>query len=134
MASSPKAKTQQRDKWLHIKVSLDEREHLKLLAHSQGCTVADLVRASVSHRITGMKPKGRPRMTKAADPALLSSLARIGNNLNQIARWCNQYQGGADAVQVLAGLAGIEREIKSLLPDHVSDVEQEGADDAGSAI
>ena len=117
MASSPKAKTAQRDKWLHIKVSLDEREHLKLLAHSQGCTVSDLVRASVSHRITGMKPKGRPRMTKAADPALLASLARIGNNLNQIARWCNRYQSGADAVQVLVSLASIHDEMKRLLPD-----------------
>lgn len=135
MPQSSKAKPQPRDKWLHIKVSLDEREHLKLLAHAQGSTVADLVRASISHRVTGMKPKGRARITKAADPALLAALARIGNNLNQVGRWVNRHRGAADAVQVLASLAAIERELKLLLPYQQSDENKEEVDDdVGSII
>lgn len=41
-------------------------------------------------------------------------LARIGNNLNQIARWANRYKRRAEAVQVLVELSAIEREMKAL--------------------
>lgn len=102
-----------RDKWLHVKVSEHEREHLKMLAHSQNVTVADLVRQSVQHRVQGVAPK-RQRRTRAADPALLTSLARIGNNLNQVGRWVNRYKSAADAVEVLAALVVIKRELKLL--------------------
>ena len=36
-------------------------------------------------------------------------LARIGSNLNQIARWANTYRENAEAVEVIAHLAAIER-------------------------
>jgi len=115
MASSPKTKAEPRDKWLHVKVSESEREHLKMLAHSQNVTVADLVRQAVEHRVAGIAPK-RQRLTRAADPKLIAALGRIGNNLNQVGRWVNRYKSGADAVEVLAALVAIEREIKALLP------------------
>lgn len=41
-------------------------------------------------------------------------LARIGNNLNQLARWANTYKRQAEALQVLAQLSVIEREVKAL--------------------
>ena len=42
-------------------------------------------------------------------------LARIGANLNQIARWANTYKGDAEAVQVLAHLVAIERDLGALI-------------------
>ena len=36
-------------------------------------------------------------------------VARIGSNLNQIARWANTYASEADVVEVVAHLAAIER-------------------------
>lgn len=49
------------------------------------------------------------------DPELLRQLAGIGNNLNQIARRVNTAEwGAADRVQVIAALAGIERELAGL--------------------
>ncbi|EPI5424790.1 plasmid mobilization relaxosome protein MobC [Yersinia enterocolitica] len=51
------------------------------------------------------------------DPALLRQLAGFGNNLNQIARQVNTatVAGGAlPAVQICAGLAALERELRLL--------------------
>ena len=41
-------------------------------------------------------------------------LARIGSNLNQIARWANTYKRKAAAVQVIGHLSTIEREMHNL--------------------
>ena len=41
-------------------------------------------------------------------------LARIGSNLNQIARWANTHKGNAEAVEVLAHLVVIERALDIL--------------------
>ncbi len=41
-------------------------------------------------------------------------VARIGNNLNQIARWANTHAEKADAFEVIAHLLAIEREIARL--------------------
>ena len=41
-------------------------------------------------------------------------LARIGNNLNQIARWANQHKSAADAVEVSRHLAAIELALRDL--------------------
>jgi hypothetical protein len=38
-------------------------------------------------------------------------LNRINANLNMLARWCNVHKGGADAVQIMAYLRAVEREI-----------------------
>lgn len=124
---SQSAKADRRDKWLHVKVSAAEREHLKMLAHARNITVADLVREAVQQRTQGIAPK-RQRLTLAADPKLIAALGRIGSNLNQVGRWVNRYKSAADAVQVLASLAAIEREIKALLPVG------EGGDDVGSTV
>ena len=112
-----------RDKWLHVKVSTDEREHLKMLAHARNITVADLIREGVEQRTQGIAPK-RQRLTLAADPALLAALGRIGNNLNQVGRWVNRHKGAADAVQVLASLAAIERELMALMPEKPEPIEE----------
>ena len=52
-------------------------------------------------------------------PELLRQLAGIGNNLNQIARRVNTAEwGAADRVQVIAALAGVERELAGLRALH----------------
>jgi predicted chitinase len=49
----------------------------------------------------------------------LRQLAGMGNNLNQIARRVNSGEWGpADRVQVIAALAGIERELAELRALH----------------
>ena len=41
-------------------------------------------------------------------------VARIGNNLNQIARWANTHKEVAEAVEVIARLVVIERTLSAL--------------------
>ena len=41
-------------------------------------------------------------------------VARIGNNLNQIARWANEHKSSADAGEVLVGLVAIEQALRDL--------------------
>ena len=43
-------------------------------------------------------------------------LARIGANLNQIARWANTHKTAADAVEVIAHLIAVERVLAALAP------------------
>ena len=38
-------------------------------------------------------------------------VARIGNNLNQLARWANTHASGFEAVEVIANLAAFERSL-----------------------
>ena len=41
-------------------------------------------------------------------------VARIGNNLNQIARWANEHKSSADAGEVLVRLVAIEQALREL--------------------
>ena len=49
-------------------------------------------------------------------------VARIGNNVNQIARWANTHTGAVEAVEVIGHLIAIERSLAALArfesPDH----------------
>ena len=44
-------------------------------------------------------------------------LARIGSNLNQIARWANIHKTDAEALEVVAHLVAIERALEALTVD-----------------
>ncbi len=56
-------------------------------------------------RDLGLEQKQR-RPVPTADPALLRQLAAIGNNLNQLARWCHSRKP-IEAVEVAAALVAI---------------------------
>ncbi|MDE0358980.1 MAG: MobC family plasmid mobilization relaxosome protein, partial [Gammaproteobacteria bacterium] len=43
-------------------------------------------------------------------------VARIGNNLNQIARWVNTHKAAIEAVEVIVHLIAIERALRALAP------------------
>ncbi len=93
----------------------------KAAAEASGLSLSDWVRGQV--RADGIGPlvtrKPTPQRTPRrpaveADPALLRELARIGNNLNQIAR--SVHRGEAwDRAALLLALAGIERELREVL-------------------
>jgi len=108
-------KTARRDRWINVKVTEQEREKWKTFAESQGFTVADLLRQLVANatdqpaKLTGKQR----RISRKADPELIRELAKIGNNLNQIARWANTHKSEADALEVVQALLIIQR----ALPD-----------------
>ncbi|MDE0527716.1 MAG: plasmid mobilization relaxosome protein MobC [Truepera sp.] len=50
----------------------------------------------------------------AAEVERTRQIARIGNNLNQIARWANTHKAAVEAVEVVAHLVAIERAVAAL--------------------
>lgn len=105
----------------HVKSTPDERAEWHAVAAAAGMTLSDLFR---SHPLLATKPVGRAPRRRAAhaatDPALLAGIAKVGNNLNQLARWCNSYKSASDCVQVLSALTAIQRQLSSFLPPHAA--------------
>lgn len=99
-----------------MKLTPEQHAQAVKFASAQGITVSDLVRQGLDVALLNRKPT-RKRYTKAADPALVAQLGKIGSNLNQLARWANTEKSAVDALQVLAALAGIRSELDKLLPD-----------------
>ena len=97
-----------REVWVKVRASQAERAEWHAKAAGAGLSLSDLVRRSI----------GRVRTWTAAHAELererTRELARIGSNLNQIARWANTYKGNAEAAEVVAHLVAIERELDSL--------------------
>lgn len=95
--------------WIKLRVSEEERTRWLAKAKDAGVTLSALIRQGLESA-----PVRRPRRRVETDPALLRELARIGNNLNQIARWANRNKQGAEARGVLVALVDIDRELAAL--------------------
>ena len=91
---------------LRIRLYGEERDLLRLNAGIQGMSVSDYVRQSCLSFHLRKSPMEKER---------LRQLARIGVNLNQIARWANTYKRAVEAVEVLTALASLEREIGAFM-------------------
>jgi hypothetical protein len=84
-----------RDRFLKIRVTESELAGFRARAGEAGMTVSDLIR----HRLTGY----RVRQTDS-DKERLRSLARIGSNINQLARWANSRKAAAPALEIVLWL------------------------------
>jgi len=92
-------------KTISAKVDDELYETAKRVAEANGLTVSKMLKqafTSATIKDTSYEQK------------LLHELHRIGNNLNQIARYANTHK--ALDRQVLASLARIEEDLKGLLP------------------
>ena len=85
--------------WVKIRSSEAERAEWHAKARAAGLTLSDLMRRSLG--------RVRPWSVAHADVERerTQQLARLGNNLNQIARWANTHKGAVEAVEVIAHLA-----------------------------
>ena len=102
--------------WVKVRASDAERAEWHAKARSAGLTLSDLVRRSVGRARTWTVPHADVERERTRE------VARIGNNLNQIARWANTHKGAIEAVEVIAHLIAIERALAALArfesPDH----------------
>lgn len=91
---------------LEVRCSDDELAAWKAKAEDAGLTVSSMVRSALDN---AQLPDQR-----AADAVadLTRQVARIGNNLNQIAAWANTHKMAAEAAQVIAQMVAIQREIE----------------------
>ncbi|WP_278593731.1 plasmid mobilization protein [Bilophila wadsworthia] len=86
-----------------LRVHPEERDLFRFNAGLRGMSMSDYIRQSC----LGVRLRKTPEEKRR-----LRELARIGANLNQLARWANTYKRAAEAVEVLTALAGIERRIR----------------------
>jgi hypothetical protein len=101
---------------LHIRLHPEERSLLHLNAGLQGMTVSDYIRQTC----LGVRLRKTPEEKKR-----LRELARIGANINQLARWANTYKRAVEAVEVLTALADIERRIIEFMTTGMRESEAE---------
>lgn len=99
---------EKRTTWLRARVSPDELEAVQAAAAAAGVGLSDYVRQRV---LTGSNQQraARRRPGAAADPALVQRIASAQRALVEIARLCRDRNAAADAVQIIAALAAVER-------------------------
>lgn len=93
-----------RSLFIKVRVTPDEKRHYETLALQAGITLSDFIRKRLhDFRI-------RP---KEIESERIRQLARIGNNLNQIARWANAYKNELEAISIIAGIESLRRDLQA---------------------
>ena len=93
-----------RTAWLKLRVTPAEKESITAKAAAQGQTVTDFIRQRALDYRLRQTPLEREHVRQ---------LARIGANLNQLARWANTFKNRAEVVQVLAALWSMEQSLQN---------------------
>ncbi|VEP18103.1 Mobilization protein [Hyella patelloides LEGE 07179] len=98
----------QRTNTISIRLTDSEKLDWELFAHAAGLTISQLAREAMN----------RVKVTNVGDRAIQMKrtyqIAKIGNNLNQIARWANTYTNTIEAVEVITYLIAIEKALLAL--------------------
>lgn len=99
--------------WVKIRTTPQQRDEWFAKADARGISFSQFARQSMTGAVVRKRRGPCP-----VDPALLRQLARLGNNLNQLARWANREQRYADRLAILSELVSIERELTALRKLH----------------
>ncbi|MBQ8744563.1 MAG: plasmid mobilization relaxosome protein MobC [Mailhella sp.] len=97
-----KENKERRSAWIKMRVTPDEKRLIESKASAQGQTVTDFLRQRALDYRLRQSPLEKERIRQ---------LARIGANMNQIARWANTYKKRAEAVEVITRLIVLERKL-----------------------
>ena len=77
-------------------------------ASAAGVSPSALLREAIARTRTWTAP------AMAVESERVRQIARIGNNLNQLARWANTHRTAAEAVSVIAHLVSFERTLRKV--------------------
>ena len=102
-----RAKSETRTALVKLRVTPAEKDAITAKADSQGQTVTDFIRQRALDYRLRQTPLEKDR---------LGQLARIGVNLNQLARWVNIHKSRAEVIDVLVALVSLERELRDTPP------------------
>ncbi len=107
-------------------LSKSEREKIKQLAQSHGMSMSAYMRNRAIGKEEMPCPKPAPKVIiHEVDPELVRQIARIGNNINQIARHLNTKRDeltGAELMDAITTLKAIEDDL-SLLAEAYTNAE-----------
>ena len=92
------------------RVSPAELADWRAKAAAAGVSLSALLRQAMARTRTWTAPAA------AVERERTRELARIGANLNQIARWANTFKANAETVEIVAHLVAIERALAALAP------------------
>ena len=96
---------EKRTAWVTVRVTQAEKKKFIAQAEAEEMSIGDFVRMRLN----------APRVRKTKNErAKVLQLARIGNNLNQLARWANTYKSSADSLQLLIRLQDIKEQLSCL--------------------
>jgi len=82
-----------------------------------GVPLSALVREAMARTRTWTAPAAEVERERT------KQVARIGNNLNQIARWVNTHKAAIEAVEVIVHLIAVERALRALAPVESPDLD-----------
>ena len=94
-----------RDRLLKFRVTAEEKAAFEFAAAEAGLSLSDFVRQRLL--------SARVRQT-SGEREVVRHLARIGSNLNQLARWANTHKGHAEALEVILCLDQLRTEVRSI--------------------
>ena len=92
------------------RVSPAELADWRAKAAGAGVSLSALLRQAMARTRTWTAPATEVERERTRE------LARIGANLNQIARWANTFKANAETVEIVAHLVAIERALAALAP------------------
>ena len=90
---------------LAARVTPPEHAACREKAAAAGVSSSDLLRRAMAQTRTWTAP------ARAIERERTRQIARIGNNLNQLARWAHTHKSAAEAVTVIANLVSFERSL-----------------------
>ncbi|MGH2412689.1 MAG: MobC family plasmid mobilization relaxosome protein [Microcystaceae cyanobacterium] len=98
----------EKDTSIKIRLSKQEKETWQEKAVRAGIPLSTLIREAMS----------KTRTWTAGDRSSIQEqtrqISRIGNNLNQIAKWANTYKSTAEAIEIIEALRAIEQTLTQL--------------------
>ncbi len=93
---------------LHLRVSPAEVAVWRAKAEAAGVPLSDLLRQAMARTRTWTAAAAEVERERTRQ------VARIGNNLNQVARWANTHASGFEAVDVIVHLVDIARAVRTV--------------------
>ena len=93
-----------------VRVTPSESADWRAKASAAGVPLSALIRRAMARTRTWTAPAAEVERERTRQ------VGRIGNNLNQIARWANTHKGAVEAVEIVAHLVTIERALRALAP------------------
>ena len=100
-----------------VRLTPDESTDWRTKAAAAGVSLSALIRRAMARTRTWTAPATEVERERNRQ------VSRIGNNLNQIAKWANTHKGAAEAVEIVARLVAIERALLA-----VARIDEDGGD------
>lgn len=101
-------KENMRNKMFKLRCSEEEIVEWREKAQASGVPVSELIRQAMS-RVRSWSPANQKIQIEQ-----IRLIARIGNNLNQLARWANTYKSATETINIIHHLRILEEAVKNI--------------------